>query len=1188
MRRERRNTRYQNGGRRLGGRRFYEVEREKKTYEAMLSTDADLYTKSFQGILPPGKFYPRCMKMEHIEHLSDENNNVLEFLGISLNPNAKCVAAKLAEEEDFAEFYGHELGGHFYVGHTDDDEIDESKNEVLICKAEETLNPGGLFELLKADELDIEQAEELEETTGSAGLALLSGEQRWSLYLLWLTRLREYLRDEIRQKQTKCLDLSTEYEELRNIEDLGIMRSSRVVGMTTTCASRNHKLLQQLRPRVVIIEEAAELFEAHVVTCLTKYCQHLILIGDHQQLRPNPSVYNLGTKYSLNVSLLERMIEAGVPYNRLSVQHRMRPEISKIFRHIYNGLEDHTSVTQYENVRGVAKNVFFIDHDTHESVHDNVHSKVNRHEAEFLVELCLYLLRQGYQSSQITVLTTYTGQMFVIRDLVKSRKDEFQGDSMPRVSSVDNFQGEENDIILLSLVRNNEEENIGFLKIDNRVCVALSRARKGLYIIGNRKILSNQSPLWKKVLSDFDKSGYIGKSLPLACRNHQTESLISSAENFREFVPNGGCLEKCQDRLECGHACPQMCHPNDHANFKCEKPCQRNVAGCDVPGHKCTKLCHETCDSICQYPVIKLLEDCDHEITLACSDDVRTAKCKERCKKKLVCGHQCQAACSAPCTKKCMELVKKTDFSCGHENTMACSATQKDCKVPCETLLECEHRCTGKCGQCIQGRVHTKCAKKCERNLICLHQCKSRCTRDCPPCKEKCSRKCHHSQCGKTCGDICTPCKEPCEWNCAHHKCTQLCGDMCDRPRCNEPCNRMILCSKGTSHPCRGLCGERCVCTICRTNNGEDVRTILFGTEDEEDARFIMLKDCEHIFEYTGLDRLIDEEDREIKPKVCPLCTVPILRSFRYGKVLKRIQCDVENVKRKILPSSTGDAEVKANLVWQLVNDLTNEINKIPVNMKPTNIEKTCRSIVAHCDKMRKSLPVYYNDILLLESEMHLLENWYRIGTSYEKALKCNKQSRSSCHIEFESDMEHVLSRILVHPANTSTLILNQLNLELQRLSLKKDILVLKLNCAGLELTLDEDDDEIATRIQMVLQNKEIVEEDCIAKFKEGISGIYARNPQLSPITEEEKIQIVNAIGLKQGHWFKCPNGHYYAIGECGGAMEESKCPECGAVIGGRNHRLTEDNELASEMDGASHAAWSDQANMGNYQFDDN
>jgi superfamily I DNA and/or RNA helicase len=53
-----------------------------------------------------------------------------------------------------------------------------------------------------------------------------------------------------------------------------------------------------------------------------------------------------------------------------------------------------------------------------------------------------------------------------------------------RITVVDNFQGEENDIILLSLVRSNKEARIGFLKIENRVCVALSRAKMGLYIIG--------------------------------------------------------------------------------------------------------------------------------------------------------------------------------------------------------------------------------------------------------------------------------------------------------------------------------------------------------------------------------------------------------------------------------------------------------------------------------------------------------------------------------------------------------------------------------------------------------------------------------------------------------------------------------------------------------------------------------
>lgn len=67
---------------------------------------------------------------------------------------------------------------------------------------------------------------------------------------------------------------------------------------------------------------------------------------------------------------------------------------------------------------------------------------------------------------------------------------------------------------------------------------------------------------------------------------------------------------------------------------------------------------------------------------------------------------------------------------------------------------------------------------------------------------------------------------------------------------------------------------------------------------------------------------------------------------------------------------------------------------------------------------------------------------------------------------------------------------------------------------------------------------------------------------------------IIKAMDLEKGHYYKCPNGHIYAIGECGGAMEESKCPDCGAKIGGRQHTLTEGNSHAGEFDGSSRPAW--------------
>ena len=77
----------------------------------------------------------------------------------------------------------------------------------------------------------------------------------------------------------------------------------------------------------------------------------------------------------------------------------------------------------------------------------------------------------------------------------------------------------------------------------------------------------------------------------------------------------------------------------------------------------------------------------------------------------------------------------------------------------------------------------------------------------------------------------------------------------------------------------------------------------------------------------------------------------------------------------------------------------------------------------------------------------------------------------------------------------------------------------------------------------------------------------------LSPLTPEEKTQIVSAVNLKQGHWFKCPKGHVYVVGECGGPIQRTTCPECQAVIGGADHRLEEGNQLASEMDGARYRA---------------
>lgn len=80
-----------------------------------------------------------------------------------------------------------------------------------------------------------------------------------------------------------------------------------------------------------------------------------------------------------------------------------------------------------------------------------------------------------------------------------------------KIQVVDNYQGEESDIILLSLVRSNENGNVGFLKTENRICVALSRARDGLYIMGNMENLYNSGNLWKEIKQKLVNQDSYGK-----------------------------------------------------------------------------------------------------------------------------------------------------------------------------------------------------------------------------------------------------------------------------------------------------------------------------------------------------------------------------------------------------------------------------------------------------------------------------------------------------------------------------------------------------------------------------------------------------------------------------------------------------------------------------------------------------
>lgn len=168
----------------------------------------------------------------------------------------------------------------------------------------------------------------------------------------------------------------------------------------------------------------------------------------------------------------------------------MRPEISRLIRPaIYPKLEDHQSVFDFPPIRGIDHCLYFIDHKEPEEAFGES-SKQNPHEAAFLVLLARHLVLNGYEPKDITILVAYLGQWCAV-DSEKKKYSHLLKEV--RVAVLDNYQGEECKIILLSLVRNNNNNSIGFLKIENRVCVALSRAKHGFYIMGNMDLLCANS-----------------------------------------------------------------------------------------------------------------------------------------------------------------------------------------------------------------------------------------------------------------------------------------------------------------------------------------------------------------------------------------------------------------------------------------------------------------------------------------------------------------------------------------------------------------------------------------------------------------------------------------------------------------------------------------------------------------------
>jgi hypothetical protein len=170
------------------------------------------------------------------------------------------------------------------------------------------------------------------------------------------------------------------------------------------------------------------------------------------------------------------------------------------------------------------------------------------------------------------------------------------------VFTVDSFQGEENDVILLSLVRSNEHLGIGFLDNKNRLVVALSRARRGLYIFGNAITLSaseanetvgmGRDPLWDPLIQHLKSKGQFkfDAGFPVTCLRHGETIYIYEPQQWD--VHAGGCNTPCGAVLPCGHLCPYNCHAFPESEAVCQQACPDKL----LCGHGCSRFCGELCE----------------------------------------------------------------------------------------------------------------------------------------------------------------------------------------------------------------------------------------------------------------------------------------------------------------------------------------------------------------------------------------------------------------------------------------------------------------------------------------------------------------------------------------------------------------------------------------------------------------
>lgn len=345
-----------------------------------------------------------------------------------------------------------------------------------------------------------------ESIDSSVGFLALHSQARSVLANSELDRLHK-LKNEV--GQLSAAD-EKKYRQLQMKAEKLVLDSAQVV--CCTCVGAGDPRISKRRFASVLIDEATQATEPEALISLVHGVKQVIMVGDHRQLGPvlmNKSCVKAG----FDRSMFERLMQVGIRPIRLQVQYRMHPALSEFPSNAFYDGSLQNGVSVSERTRpgfdfewpNPHVPMFMLGCFGSEELASTGTSFLNRVEANNVEKIITKLLKLNVSPSQIGVITPYQGQRSYIMQIMAMsgniRREIYES---IEVASVDAFQGREKDYIILSCVRSNDVSSIGFVADARRMNVALTRAKYGLIIVGNPRVLSKVSlkvfwSLFKKI-----------------------------------------------------------------------------------------------------------------------------------------------------------------------------------------------------------------------------------------------------------------------------------------------------------------------------------------------------------------------------------------------------------------------------------------------------------------------------------------------------------------------------------------------------------------------------------------------------------------------------------------------------------------------------------------------------------------